>query len=65
MADNVNRQWLIAARPEGMIKESDFKYNEAEIPEPGPGEVLVRTLMISVDPAMRGQMENRRFCCPA
>ena len=59
MGDGINRQFLIAARPEGMVKESDFEYHEAPIPEPGEGEVLVRTLMVSVEPALRGQMENR------
>lgn len=59
MSEAVNRQFLIAARPSGMVKESDFEYREAPIPEPGDGEVLVRTLLVSVDPAMRGHMLNR------
>lgn len=59
MGEGVNRQFLIAARPKGMVKESDFEYHEAAVPEPGEGEVLVRTELIAVEPAMRGQMENR------
>lgn len=59
MGEGINRQFLIAARPSGMVKESDFEYHEAPIPEPGEGEVLVRTLMVAVEPALRGQMENR------
>lgn len=59
MGEGINRQFLVAARPQGMVKESDFEYHEAEIPEPGDGEVLVRTELIAVEPAMRGQMENR------
>jgi len=55
----VNRQFLLAARPKGMVKESDLKYAEAPVPVPGPGEVLVKTSYISLDPSMRGQMENR------
>lgn len=55
----VNRQFLLAARPQGMVKESDFEYRESPIPEIGPGEVLIRTTRISLDPSMRGQMENR------
>jgi len=55
---NVNRQFLLAARPVGMIRESDFRYNEAPIPEPGEGEVLVRVEYISLDPSMRGQMQS-------
>lgn len=55
----MNRQFLLAARPKGWVKESDFEYQESEIPQPGEGEVLVKTEYISIDPSMRGQMENR------
>jgi len=55
----VNRQFLLAARPKGLVKESDFEYRESPLPEIGPGEVLIRTTRISLDPSMRGQMENR------
>lgn len=58
-AAQVNRQFLLAARPQGMVQESDFEYRESAVPEPGDGEVLVRTRYISLDPSMRGQMENR------
>jgi NADPH-dependent curcumin reductase CurA len=63
MAD-VNRQWLLAARPHGMVKESDFRWHEAPIPAPGDGEVLVRVLYVSFDPAMRGWMEDRPSYIP-
>ena len=33
----VNRQWLLAARPQGMVKEADFRWNEGPVPEPGEG----------------------------
>jgi len=56
---NINRQFLLAARPHGLVKETDFEYREVPIPEPGEGEVLIRTSHISLDPSMRGQMENR------
>ena len=59
MSDGVNRQFLLAARPHGMVKESDFSYREVAVPAPGDGEALVRTRYISLDPSMRGQMENR------
>jgi hypothetical protein len=54
-----NRQYLLAARPEGMVKASDFRLVEAAVPEPRAGEVLVRLECWSLDPAMRGWMENR------
>jgi NADPH-dependent curcumin reductase CurA len=56
---DVNRQFLLAARPVGMVKESDFEYREAPVPELRDGQVLIRTEYLSLDPSMRGQMENR------
>ena len=55
----INRQFLLAARPSGMVKTSDFEYRESPVPEIEDGEVLIRTSHISLDPSMRGQMENR------
>jgi NADPH-dependent curcumin reductase CurA len=49
-----NRQWLLARRPEGAIKDSDFNLVETEAPIPGEGEVLVRNTMLSCDPTQRG-----------
>ena len=53
-----NRQFVLAARPQGMPKESDFKLVEREIRNPGSGEVLLRTLYLSVDPYMRGRISG-------
>eukprot|EP00438_Fugacium_kawagutii_P022020 Skav200856 [mRNA] locus=scaffold2484:125910:127091:+ [translate_table: standard] len=44
---------LLASRPSGDIKESDFKTVEEPIPEPGPKEVLVKVIYISLDPTHR------------
>jgi NADPH-dependent curcumin reductase CurA len=52
----INRQITLAARPVGMPKESDFRIVESPLPNPGRGEVLVRTLYLSVDPYMRGRL---------
>jgi NADPH-dependent curcumin reductase len=49
-----NRRWLLAARPQGMIKDSDFRLVEEPVPEPGPGEFLVRQTHLSFDPTQRG-----------
>ncbi|MGH0038344.1 MAG: NADP-dependent oxidoreductase [Myxococcota bacterium] len=59
-----NRQWVLASRPVGMVSESDFEWRESPIPEPGEGEVLVRNLYLSFDPAMRGWMEDRPSYIP-
>jgi NADPH-dependent curcumin reductase len=48
-----NRQWLLAQRPDGAIRDSDFKFVEIDVPTPGEGEALVRNLMRSCDPAQR------------
>ena len=49
-----NRQWLLARRPDGGIKDSDFNFVETEAPIPGEGQVLVRNTMLSCDPTQRG-----------
>lgn len=60
----INRQILLAARPAGFPKESDFKLVESPVPAPGPGQFLVRTLYLSVDPYMRGRMNDRPSYAP-
>jgi NADPH-dependent curcumin reductase CurA len=56
MAELKNRQWLLAARPSGIIKESDFQLNESTVPPLKDGQVLVRNLAFSFDPTQRGWM---------
>ena len=55
----VNRQIVLAARPVGMPKESDFQLVEGELPHPGAGEALVKTLYLSVDPYVRGRLSGQ------
>jgi len=56
MAELKNRQWLLAARPHGMIKESDFRWNETVAPALKDGQILIRNLAFSFDPTQRGWM---------
>jgi NADPH:quinone reductase len=56
----VNRQVVLAARPEGFPRDSDFELVESPVPEPGAGEVLVHAQWLSVDPYMRGRMSTAR-----
>jgi NADPH-dependent curcumin reductase CurA len=56
MAELKNRQWLLAARPQGMIKESDFRWNESAVAPLKDGQLLVRNLAFSFDPTQRGWM---------
>ena len=52
----MNHQIVLAARPQGEPKESDFRLVETPVPEPGPGQMLLRTIYLSLDPYMRGRM---------
>jgi hypothetical protein len=54
-----NRQLRLAARPEGRVKPTDFNLVEAPLPEPGPGQALVRNLYLSLDPTNRVWMADR------
>ena len=56
MPRSSNRQILLANRPVGMPKASDFLLNETSIPTPIDGQVLCETLYLSLDPYMRGRM---------
>jgi NADPH-dependent curcumin reductase CurA len=60
MAVPVNRRVTLAARPVGAPQESDFALDEASVPAPRPGEVLVDILYVSVDPYQRGRMSEAR-----
>lgn len=56
---NKTRRWLIAARPLGRpLVDGDFQADEAPLPPLSPGQVLLRTLYLSFDPAQKGFMEN-------
>ncbi|MUG92331.1 zinc-binding dehydrogenase [Scytonema sp. UIC 10036] len=58
MKTGINRQFRLAVRPVGNIKESDFEYLEQPIPNPSDGEVLVRTIYLSLDPTNRIWMSD-------
>jgi hypothetical protein len=55
----VNRQWLLATRPTGLVGPQNFKYVETPIPEPQSGEVLVKNKFLSFDPTQRGWMVDK------
>ncbi|HEX5852183.1 MAG TPA: NADP-dependent oxidoreductase [Solirubrobacteraceae bacterium] len=56
----MNHQFQLAARPVGLPKSSDWLYAEQPIAQPGDGEILVKVQYISLDPAMRGWMNDGR-----
>jgi len=59
-----NHRFLLAARPVGMPKRTDWTYTEEPVAEPKEGELLVKVLYISLDPAMRGWMNDARSYSP-
>src|SRR6185436_8866312 len=58
------RQIVLAARPKGTPQLTDFRLEETEIPAPGPGQVLLRVQYLSLDPYMRGRMDDRKSYAP-
>ena len=53
-----NRRVLLASRPAGWVSEANFRLEEVPLPAPAEGEVLVKNLWLSLDPYMRGRMNE-------
>src|SRR5205807_3277968 len=61
----VNHQFRLVMRPVGMAQRSNWSYTEEAVREPKQGELLVKILYISLDPAMRGWMnEGKSYIAP-
>jgi len=62
----INRQWIFSKRPSGPVDDSTFEYRESPRPEANveAGEVLVKNLYLSFDPAMRGWMDDKPSYLP-
>jgi NADPH-dependent curcumin reductase CurA len=59
------RRVVLARRPQGPPRREDFRLEEMPLPAPGPGEVLARTLWLSLDPYMRGRLvEGPSYIAP-
>jgi NADPH-dependent curcumin reductase len=52
----VNHRWLLAHYPDGMPMPENWTLDEQPVPDPGPGQILVKAKWLSVDPYMRGRM---------
>ncbi|MET8539668.1 NADP-dependent oxidoreductase [Kitasatospora sp. NPDC004799] len=63
-APSTAREWHLAARPQGWPVPADFALVEAPVRTPGPGEILVRNAYLSVDPYMRGRMNDVKSYVP-
>lgn len=59
-----NRRFLLAKRPVGAVRRDDFSFETVPAEQPGEGQVLVRNLYLSLDPAMRGWMNEGKSYIP-
>src|SRR3954470_12360807 len=59
-----SREIHLAFRPQGEPQPSDFRLTEVDVPEPADGELLVRNEWMSVDPYMRGRMNDVKSYVP-
>src|SRR5271155_2837083 len=64
MSSQKSREIRLKKRPVGMPTPADFELAETSVPAPGPGQVLVRNVFMSVDPYMRGRMVERESYVP-
>lgn len=64
MTQETSKRIILAKRPVGMPTIEDFQFEEGPLPQPGEGEVLIRTSYLSVDPYMRGRMNDRKSYVP-
>jgi NADPH-dependent curcumin reductase len=60
MSETMNRRLVLAARPDGEPKPSDFRLETVPVPQPQAGQVLLKTLWLSLDPYMRGRMSTAK-----
>jgi NADPH-dependent curcumin reductase CurA len=60
----INHKFLLAARPMGMLKRTDWTFTQEPVAEPNEGELLVQLLYISLDPAMRMWLNDVRSYTP-
>lgn len=60
----MNKQIRLASRPSGWVKEDNFTLTEEAVPEPADGQLLVRNIFMSVDPYMRGRMNDTKSYVP-
>src|SRR5579871_6220602 len=56
MQNVVNRRWLLTGYPKGMPSLENWTMASESVPDPGPGQILVKAKWLSVDPYMRGRM---------
>ena len=65
MIPRLNQRWLLTARPQGHARESDFTWDETPTEELADGQILVRTIHLSIDPTNRIWMNEADSYLPA
>jgi NADPH-dependent curcumin reductase CurA len=60
----INRMWILASRPDGMVSAANFGYQEGPVRRPSDGELLVRVLYVSFDPSTRASLDARPSQAP-
>ena len=65
MIPKTHRRVVLARRPHAEVTEADFRVEEMPVPEPGPREVLVRVIYLSLDPYMRSRMRDAPNYAPS
>lgn len=58
ISSRINRRYVLAQRPQGMPSDQDFRLEKVAQPEPKQGQVLLRTLYLSLDPYVRGRLDD-------
>lgn len=58
ISSRINRRYVLAQRPQGMPSDQDFRLEKVAQPEPEQGQVLLRTLYLSLDPYVRGRLDD-------
>lgn len=61
MRNDINRRWLLTSRPDGIVREENFRLLEEPIPTAAKGQVLLRNLWLSFDPTQRGWMARDSY----
>ncbi|GIX25907.1 MAG: NADP-dependent oxidoreductase [Caldimonas manganoxidans] len=64
MTATLNHQIRLASRPVGLPTDANWQFTEEPVAQPGPGGVLIKTLYLSLDPAMRGWMNEGKSYIP-
>ena len=60
----INKQILLAKRPESLPEEDTWKFHKGPMPEVGNGQILIKSHYISLDPAMRGWINDAKSYIP-